>query len=147
MFLPSLLHLPEKKRPIPLPRAEKARVPDPQVQKLIEEIAPFYKPEAIEEFRDKVRRAFDKKKVQVIEKKKALKNRVKSFEIYTMFYRKDPRKLFVQCFTVSETSGFNQINCTQNRFNSTLALTKIKYTLSVSILCLKCTAKTVHKYT
>ena len=84
---------PRRKRPIPLPRAEKARVPDPRVQKLIEEIAPFYRPEAIEEFRDKVRRAFDKKKVQVIEKKKALKNTVKSFEIDTMFYRKDPRKL------------------------------------------------------
>ena len=55
MFLRSLLHLPEKKKPIPLPRAEKARVPDPRVQKLIEEIAPFYTPEAIEEFRDKVR--------------------------------------------------------------------------------------------
>ena len=66
---------PRRKNPIPLPRAEKARVPDPRVQKLIEEIAPFYTPEAIEEFRDKVRRA--KEKVQVIEKKKALKNNVK----------------------------------------------------------------------
>ena len=65
---------------------------DPRVQKLIEEIAPFYSPEAIEEFRDKVRRA--KEKVQVIEKKKALKNNVKSFEVITSFYQKDPRKLF-----------------------------------------------------
>ena len=62
------------------------------MQKLIEEITPFYSPEAIEEFRDKVRRA--KKKVQVIEKKKGLKNKVKSFEVITSFYRKDPRKLF-----------------------------------------------------
>ena len=59
---------------------------------MIEEIAPFYTPEAIEEFRDKVRRA--KEKVQVIEKKKALKNKVKSFEVITSFYQKDPRKLF-----------------------------------------------------
>ena len=59
---------------------------------MIEEIAPFYTPEAIEEFRDKVRRA--KEKVQVIEKKKALKNNVKSFEVITSFYLKDPRKLF-----------------------------------------------------
>ena len=81
---------PRRKRPTPLPRAEKARVPDPRVQKLIEEIAPFYRPEAIDEFR----RAYDKKKVQVIEKKKALKNNVKSFEIDSMFYRKDPSKLF-----------------------------------------------------
>ena len=56
---------PRKKRPIPLHRAEKARVPDPRVQKLIEEIAPFYSPEAIREFQ--------RAKVQVIEKKKALK--------------------------------------------------------------------------
>ena len=79
---------PRRKRPIPFPRAEKARVPNPRVQKLIEEIAPFYSPEAIQEFR----RA--KKKVQVIEKKKALKNTVKSFEIEDIFYPKDPRKLF-----------------------------------------------------
>ena len=30
----------------------------------------------------------------MIEKKKALKNKVKSFEVITSFYRKDPRKLF-----------------------------------------------------
>ena len=80
---------PRRKKPTPFPRAEKARVPDPRVQKLIEEIAPFYSPEAIEEFR----RAYNKKKV-VIEKKKALKNNVKSFEIDSMFYRKDPSELF-----------------------------------------------------
>ena len=81
-----------RKRPIPLPRAERDRVPDPRVQKLIEEITPFYSPEAIQEFRDKVSRA--KEKVQVIEKKKALKHKVKSFEVITSFYQKDPRKLF-----------------------------------------------------
>ena len=90
MFLPSQFLLPEEKKP--LPRAEKARVPDPRVQMLIEEIAPFYTPEAIEEFRDKVRRA--KEKVQVFENKKALKTKVKSFEVITSFYQKDPRKLF-----------------------------------------------------
>ena len=41
---------PRRKRPIPFPRAEKARVPDPEVQKLIEEITSFYRPEAIREF-------------------------------------------------------------------------------------------------
>ena len=92
MFLPSLLLLREEKKPIPLPRAEKARAPDPRVQKLIEEIAPFYSPEAIQECRDKVRRA--KKKVQVIEKKKALKNTAKSFEIEDISHTKDPRMLF-----------------------------------------------------
>ena len=78
---------PRRKKPIPLPRAEKARVPDPRVQKLIEETAPFYTPEAIQKFRDKVRR-----KVQIIERKKALKNTVKSFEVEG-FSSKDPRML------------------------------------------------------
>ena len=79
---------PRRKKPIPLPRAERARVPDPRVQKLIEEITPFYTPEAIQKFRDKVRR-----KVQIIERKKALKNTVKSFEVEG-FSSKDPRMLF-----------------------------------------------------
>ena len=64
------------------------------MQKLIEEITPFYSPEAIQEFKR------DKEKVQVIEKKKALKNTVKSFEIENIFYRKDPRKLFANTLNV-----------------------------------------------
>ena len=74
------------------------------MQKLIEEIAPFYSPEAIQEFRDKVRRA--KKKVQVIERKKALKNTVKSFEVENISYTKDPRKLFANTLNaISEKLG------------------------------------------
>ena len=42
---------PRRKKPVALPRSGEARVPDPRVQKLIEEIAPFYSPEAIDEFR------------------------------------------------------------------------------------------------
>ena len=80
---------PRRKKPIPLPRDEKARVPDPRMQKLIEEIAPFYSPEATQEFKDKVA----KKKVQIIERRKALKNNVKSFEVEG-FSSKDPRILF-----------------------------------------------------
>ena len=43
--------------PTPPPRFKKTKVKlrDPRVQKLIEEITPFYSPEAIQEFRDKVR--------------------------------------------------------------------------------------------
>ena len=85
---------PRRKKPIPFPRAEKKRVPDPRMQKLIGEITPFYSPEAIQEFKR------DKEKVQVIEKKKALKNTVKSFEIENIFYRKDPRKLFANTLNV-----------------------------------------------
>ena len=64
---------PRRKRPIPFPRAEKARVPDPRVQKLIEEIAPFYTPEAIQEFRDEVnKRVAQAEGIIIIERKKAL---------------------------------------------------------------------------
>ena len=79
---------PRRKKPVALPRSGEARVPDPRVQKLVEEIAPFYTPKAIQKFRDKVRR-----KVQIIERKKALKNNVKSFEVEG-FSSKDPRMLF-----------------------------------------------------
>ena len=79
---------PRRKKPVALPRSQEARVPDPRVQKLIEKIAPFYTPEAIQKFRDKVRR-----KVQIIERKKPLKNTVKSFEVEG-FSSKDPRMLF-----------------------------------------------------
>ena len=86
---------PRKKRPIPLPRAEKARVPDPRVQKLIEEIAPFYTPEAIQEFRDKInKRVAPAEGIKIIERKKALKNTVQSFEVENISFTKDPRKLF-----------------------------------------------------
>ena len=41
---------PRRKKPVDLPRSGEARVPNPSVQKLIEEITPFYRPEAIREY-------------------------------------------------------------------------------------------------
>ena len=85
---------PRRKKPIPLPRAQKARVPDPRVQKLIKEIAPFYSPEAIQEFRDKInKRVSPAEGIETIERKKGLKGIVQSFEVLNIF-TKDPRKLF-----------------------------------------------------
>ena len=112
MFLPSLFLLPEEKKPIALPRAKKARVPVPRVQKLIEEITLFYTPEAIQEFRDKVTdKAIQAKaekfreelaealrnkiKMKIKERQKGLKGIVQSFELENIF-TKDPRKLFVE---------------------------------------------------
>ena len=55
------------------------------MQKLIEEITPFYTPEAIQEFKRKLKGTkkapIPIKRTKIIEKKRALKNNVKSFEI------------------------------------------------------------------
>ena len=63
--------------------------------KLIEEITPFYTPEAIQEFRDKInKKVAQAEGIIIIERKKALKNTVKSFEVVYISFTKDPRKLF-----------------------------------------------------
>ena len=90
------------KRPVPLPRRgllPRTRRPKPidkKVKKLVDEITPYYKPEAIEAFNKILE---DKKslrvnpRVKITEKKKALKKRVKSFEV-AIIKRKDPNKQF-----------------------------------------------------
>ena len=77
------------KRPVPLPR----RVPQPidnKVKKFIDEITPYYKPEAIEEFSKILK---DKKSlgVNIIKRRQALRNKVKSFEVVKR-EPKDPSK-------------------------------------------------------
>ena len=47
---------------------------------MIDEITPYYKPEAIEQF-NKILRDKQSLRVKIIEKKKALKNMVKSFQV------------------------------------------------------------------
>ena len=73
------------KRPVPLPR----RVPKPidkKVKKFIDEITPYYKPEAIEEFSKK------HPKLDIVKRRiTGLKNRVKSFEVVRRS-QKDPSK-------------------------------------------------------
>ena len=76
------------KRPVPLPR----RVPQPidkKVKKFIDEMAPNYKPEAIEEFSEK------HPKLDIVKRRiTGLKNRVKSFEVVGRS-QKDPSKQFL----------------------------------------------------
>ena len=100
--------------PTPPPRFKRTKVNlrDPRVQKLIEEITPFYTPEAIGEFREKVTdKAIQAKaekfreelaealrnkiKMKIKERQKGLKGIVQSFELENIF-TKDPRKLFVE---------------------------------------------------
>ena len=98
--------------PTPPPRFKRTKVNlrDPRVQKLIEETTPFYTPEAIGEFKEKVadkakeaqREAFKRelasklrKKIQmkIKERQKGLKGIVQSFELENISTR-DPRMLF-----------------------------------------------------
>ena len=82
--------------PTPPPRFKRTKVKlrDPRVQKLIEKITPFYTPEAIQEFRDKInKRVAQAEGIKIIERRKALKNTVKSFEVENIS-TKDPRMLF-----------------------------------------------------
>ena len=83
--------------PTPPPRFKKTKVKlrDPRVQKLVEEITSFYTLEAIQEFRDKVnKRVAPADLIEIIERKKALKNTVKSFEVENISFPKKPRMLF-----------------------------------------------------
>ena len=101
---------PRKERPVALPRRRAARVPNPSVQKLIREITPFYRPEAIGDYRKNVtgrakeaqREAFKKELasklrkrivMKIKERKKGLKGVVQSFELENISI-KDPRMLF-----------------------------------------------------
>ena len=77
------------KRPVPLPR----RVPKPidkKVKKFIDEITPYYKPEAIESF-NKILKGEKSPRMNIVKRRQALRNRVKSFEV-AIVERKDPHK-------------------------------------------------------
>ena len=100
----------KSKRPVPLPRRRpvpltrrgslprrkpssrpRPRAPKPidlKVKRLIDEITPYYKPEAIEEF-SKILKG--EKSPRVVKRRQALRNRVKSFEV-AIVERKDPSK-------------------------------------------------------
>ena len=107
---PKPIPKPRKQRPVALPRSGEARVPTSSVQKLIREIAPFHRPEAIEEYRKNVtgiakeaqREAFKKElagklrqkiQMKIRERRKGLKGVVQSFEMENISTR-DPRMLF-----------------------------------------------------
>ena len=101
---------PRRKKPVALPRSQEARVPTSSIQKLIEEITPLYRPEVIQEFKEKVadkakeaqKEAFKRelanklrKKIQmkIKERQKGLKGIVQSFELENIITN-DPRMLF-----------------------------------------------------
>ena len=81
-----------KRKPIPLsrPRPKAPKPIDMKVKRLIDEITPYYKPEAIEEF-NKILKDKKSLRVNIVKRRKALRNKVKSFEI-DITERIDPSK-------------------------------------------------------
>ena len=82
---PKTIPKPRKQRPVALTRRRAARVPNPSVQTLIEEITPFYRPEAIGEFRERVtepargaqKKAFREELASKLRKRIVMKNKRK----------------------------------------------------------------------
>ena len=95
--LPRLKPVPlPRRRPVPLtrrgslPRPKAPKPIDMKVKRLIDEITPYYKPEAIEQF-SKILKDKKSLRVNIVKKRQALRNRVKSFEVVTI-EPKDPHK-------------------------------------------------------
>ena len=86
--------LPRRKpssRPRPKPTKYIAPKPiDLKVKRLVDEITPYYKPEAIEQF-CKILKGEKSPRVNIIKRRQALRNRVKSFEV-SLIEQKDPHK-------------------------------------------------------
>ena len=79
------------KPPVPLPRSSPYPKPIAEkVKKLIDEITPYYKPEAISAF-NKILRDKKSLRVKITEKSQALKKRAKSFEV-TVVESGDPHR-------------------------------------------------------
>ena len=87
--LPRRRPLPRRK-PSSRPRPKAPKPIDMKVKRLIDEITPYYKPEAIEEF-SKILKDKKSPRVNIIKRRQALRNRVKSFEV-SLIEQKDPHK-------------------------------------------------------
>ena len=92
---PRILSKRPRLKPVPLPRRKPSSRPRPKpidmkVKRLIDEITPYYKPESIEEF-NKILKDKKSLRVNIVKKRIALRNRVKSFEVVKI-EPKDPSK-------------------------------------------------------
>ena len=79
-----------RRKPSSRPRRKAPKPIDIKVKRLIDEITPYYKPEAIEEF-SKILKDKKSLRVNIVKRRQALRNRVKSFEV-AIVERKDPSK-------------------------------------------------------
>ena len=89
-------------RPVPLPRTLPLPKPiDEKVKKLIVEITPYYKPEAIEAF-NKILKDKKSLRVMITKKKKALRRAVKSFQVAIRELKDPARQLYYTTPGVAE---------------------------------------------
>ena len=79
-----------RRKPPSRPRPKAPKPIDMKVKRLIDEITPYYKPEAIEQF-SKILKGEKSPIINIIKKRQALRNRVKSFEV-SLIEQKDPSK-------------------------------------------------------
>ena len=79
-----------RRKPSSRPRPKAPKPIDMKVKRLIEEITPYYRPEAIEQF-SKILKGEKSLRVNIVKRRKALRNKVKSFEI-DIIERIDPSK-------------------------------------------------------
>ena len=79
-----------RRKPSSRPRPKAPKPIDMKVKRLIDEITPYYKPEAIEEF-SKILKGEKSPRMNIVKRRQALRNRVKSFEV-AIVERKDPHK-------------------------------------------------------
>ena len=79
-----------RRKPSSRPRLRAPKPIDMKVKRLIDEITPYYKPEAIEQF-SKILKGEKSPRVNIIKRRQALRNRVKSFEV-SLIEQKDPHK-------------------------------------------------------
>ena len=79
-----------RRRPSSRPRPKAPKPIDMKVKRLIDEITPYYKPEAIEEF-SKILKDKKSLRVMITKRRKALRRAVKAFEV-AIRERKDPSK-------------------------------------------------------
>ena len=93
-----------RRKPSSRPRPRAPKPIDMKVKRLIDEITPYYKPEAIEEF-SKILKGEKSPRVNIVKRRQALRNRVKSFEV-SFIEPKDPSKqLYFTAPGVAEELG------------------------------------------
>ena len=100
----SLPRVKPKRKPSSRPRPKAPKPIDMKVKRLIDEITPYYKPEAIEQF-NKILKDKKSLRVNIVKRRQALRNRVKSFEV-SLIEPKDPSKqLYFTASGVAEELG------------------------------------------
>ena len=90
-----------RRKPSSRPRPKAPKPIDLKVKRLIDEITPYYKPEAIEEF-NKILKDKKSLRVMITKKKKALRRAVKAFQVAIRVQKDPARQLYYTTPSVAE---------------------------------------------